>query len=160
MASVAGDPSGVVRRGDLGKIFRLGTVGLVTPGTQDRCIQLLGLHRTGIVGVPGEGSVASLARNYHVLTELLLIRNVGMAGFTSVVPRKRNRPGRDFGDRRPSIVAILPKTARHKRAAQNHEYDQCDGHGDRQPNEVFNVLEQVRALRVIRPCKLLRRKIA
>ncbi len=150
MTGVAGEPSGVIRRGNLRKALRFGTVGFVTAGTHDGCVQLPGLHRTGIVRVLGQGPVASLASDNHMLAKLFLIHDVGMAGLAGVVPGKRNRSGRDLADRRASIVAILPKTVRYDSGPQDHECHQryCDDDG--QPNQVFDVLKQVRV-----PCATL-----
>lgn len=140
MTGVAGKPSGVIRRGNLRKVLRFGGVGLVTARTHHGCVQLLGLHRAGIVRVLGQGPVASLASKNHVLAKLFLIDDVGMASFTRGVPGKRNRARGDLADRRPTIVTILTKTARHDRNAQDHERDQRYDHDGRQPNEVFDVL--------------------
>src|SRR5208282_2459521 len=106
-------PSRVVGRGNLWKVLRLGTVGLVTARTHDGCIQLLRLHRTGVVHMLGQGPVASLASDDHMLAQFFLIHNIGMAGLAGVVAGKRNRPGRDLADRRASIVAILSETVRY-----------------------------------------------
>lgn len=113
MAGVAGDPSGVVGRGNLREVSRLGTVGFMTAGTHDGCIQLFGLQRSGVVRVLGQSPVTSLASDYHMFAKLFLIRDVGMAGLADIVPGERNRPGRDLANRLPSIVSILPKTLRY-----------------------------------------------
>jgi hypothetical protein len=144
MAGIAGEASGVIGCSNLRKALRFGAVGLVTARTHQGCVQLLGLHRTGVVRVLGQGSVASLASNHHMLAKFFLIQHVGMAGFAGIVPGKRNRPGRDLADRRPSIVAVLPKTAGYDRGPQNHECHQRYRDDYCQPNEVFDVLKQVR----------------
>ena len=72
----------------------------------------------------GQGPVASLASDHHMLAQLFLIHDVGMAGLAGLVPGKRNRPGRDLADRRASIVAVLPKAARYDRSPQNDESHQ------------------------------------
>jgi hypothetical protein len=66
----------------------------------------------------GQGSVASLASDHHMLALLFLIHHVGMAGLAGIVAGKGNRPGRDLGDRRASIVAVLSKTVRYDSGAQ------------------------------------------
>ena len=144
MTGVAGEPSRVIRRGNLGKALRFGAVGLMTTGTQDGCVQLFGLHRTGIVRVHRLRPVASLTGDHYMFAKSFLIHDVGMASLAGVVPSKRDRPRRDLADRRASIVAILPKTERYDRSPQDHErhHRYCDDYC--QPNEVFDVLEQVR----------------
>ena len=141
MTGVAGKPSGVIRRGNLRKVLRFGGVGLVTARTHHGCVQLLGLHRTGIVRVLGQGPVASLASDNHMLAKLFLIHDVGMTGLARAVPGKRNRSRGDLADRRAAIMAILTKTARHDRGAQDHERDQRYYHDDNEPEEVFGVLK-------------------
>jgi len=124
MAGVAGDPSGMIRRGYLRKALRFGAVGLVAAGTHDGCVQFLGLHGSRVVGVLGQGPVAGLASDNHMLAKFFLIHDVGMAALAGVVPGKRNRPGRDLTDCRASIVAVLPKAARYDRSPQNDESHQ------------------------------------
>ena len=150
MASIAGKPSGVLCRGNLRKAFRFSAVGLVTAGTQDCRIQLLGQHRTGIVRMLRQRPVAGFARYNHMLAKLFLLHDVGVAGFTGLVPGKRNRPGRDLAYRRASIVAVLPKTVRYDGGPQDHESQDPNHHDDCQPNEVFDVLKQARL-----PCGIL-----
>jgi len=147
MTSVAGDPSGVIGGGNLRKAFRFRGVGFVAASTDDRRVQFCWLHRTGVVGVPGLGPVASLAGNHNVLAEFLLIHNVAMAGLAGVMPGKRDRPGRDLADRGAAIVAILPKTPRNNSGPEKHKCHQRNGDNGRQANEVFNVFKQDRAFR-------------
>ena len=130
----------MIRRDNLRKVLRFSGVALVTARTHHGRVQLLGLHRTRIVRVLGQGPVASLASDNHVLAKLFLIDDVGMASLARAVPGKRNRSRGDLADRRATIVTILTKTARHDRSAQDHERDQSYGHDGRQPNEVFDVL--------------------
>ncbi len=151
MAGVAGDSSGVIRDNNLRKALRLGAVGLVAAGTHHGCVQFLGLYRSGIIGVPGQSSVASLASNHHMLAKLLLVYDVGVAGLAGVASGKCNRSGRDLTDRRSSIVAILPKAVRYDGGAQNYECHQRDGDDGSQPNEVFDVLKQARVPWVLLP---------
>ena len=96
------------------------------------------------------GPVASLASDHYMLAKFFLIDDVGVAAFAGLVSGKRNRSRRDLADRGPSIVAILPKTARHDRSPQDHECHQRDCDDDCQPNEVFDVLKQSRV-----PCAIL-----
>ncbi|MGB7599687.1 MAG: hypothetical protein WBM24_05250 [Candidatus Sulfotelmatobacter sp.] len=65
--------------------------------------------------------MASLARDYHMLTKLFLIYDLGMAGLAGIVPRKRNRPRRDLTDCCPSIVAMLAETMRDDSGSQEYE---------------------------------------
>jgi hypothetical protein len=121
MTGVTGEPSGVIRRGNLRKARRLGSVSLMTTSTHHGRVQLRRLHGTGIVCVLGQSPVASLARDYHMLAKLFLIHDLGVAGLAGIVPCKRNRPRRDLTDCRPSIVAILAETVRDDGGSQNYE---------------------------------------
>ncbi len=150
MARVAGQPSGVVRRGHLRKALRLGAVGLVTAGAHDGRVQFLGLHRSGIVGMFGESSVAGFASHNHMLAKLFLIHDVGMAGLASLVTGKRNWPGGDLADRVATVVSVLPKTMRYDSGPQHYECHQRYCHDGCQPNQVFDVLKQIRV-----PCATL-----
>ncbi len=89
------------------------------------------------------GPVASLASDHYMPAKFFLIDDVGVAAFAGLVSGKRNRSRRDLADRCSSIVAILPKTARHDNSPQDHERHQrdCDDHC--QPYDVFDILEQV-----------------
>jgi hypothetical protein len=150
MTGVAGYASGVIRRDHLREVLRLGSVGLVTTGAYDGCVQLRGLHRTRVIRMLSLGPVASLTSDHYMLAKSFLIDDVGVAAFAGLVPGKRNRPGRDLADCGPSIVSILPKTAGHNRCPQDHEGYQGDYDDDCQPNEVFDVLKQNRV-----PCAIL-----
>lgn len=89
------------------------------------------------------GSMASLARNDHVLTPLFHIDNIGVAGFTHVAAGKGHGPGCNFRNRRTAVVAVLAEAARHNSRAQNDECDQGNHHNRGETNQVFYVLEQV-----------------
>ena len=130
----------MVRRDNLRKVFRLGSVGFVTASSDYGCVQLLGLHRAGIISVLGLGAMAGLAGDNHMLAHLLLVHYIAVAGLASAVPGKGNWSRCDLADRRTTIVAVLPKTARHHRRAQDHKPHQRYEHYRSQPNQVFNVL--------------------
>jgi len=131
MAGVAGYSSGVICRYHLWETFRLGAVGFVTAGADDGGVQLGRCDRSGIIGVNGLGSVAGFASDDHMLTLLFLINDVGMAGLAGVVAGKGNGPSGGFSDGISAIVAILPKTGRDDRGAQdgedNHRYHNNGG---------------------------------
>ena len=143
MTRVAGESSRMIRCRHLRKAPWFGAVGFMTPGADDGCVQIPRLHGTGVVRVLGLGAVAGLARDHHMLAQLLLIHDVGMAGLAGAVPGKRNWPGRDLGNRRASIVAILAKAARYDRGPQHYECCQRNCHDHGQSDQVFDVLKQV-----------------
>jgi len=118
----------MIRRSNLRKVLRFGAVGLVAASTHDGCVQLLRLRRTGVVRMLGLGPVAGLTSDHHVLAQLLLIHDVGVAALAGVVPGKRYRTRGVLADCSTSIVAILPKAARYDRSPQNDESHQryCD----------------------------------
>ena len=92
-------------------------------------------------------SVAGFAGDNDVLALLLLIDHVSVAGFAGAMAGKGNRPGGDLRDCGAPIVPILPKTARNDGGAQDDERNQCDRHDNGEPDEMFDVLEQVVFLR-------------
>lgn len=143
MASVAGDTSGVICGYHLGEVLRFGAVGLVTAGAQDGRVELRRRNGRGVVGMFGQGTVASLASDYDMLASLFLIHNVGMAGFACVMAGKGNWPGCDLRDGRSAIVPILPEAARNNGSAQHDERNYCDCHYHRKSNEVLDVPKQV-----------------
>ncbi len=133
--------------GDLGEGLRLGTVGLVATGADDGGIELGRFHGGRVVSMPGLGSVASFAGDDDVLALLLLVYNVGMAGLAGVMAGEGDRPRRCLGDGSAAIVAVLAEAARDDGGAQEKECDHCDRHDGGEPDEVFDVLEQVAFLR-------------
>ena len=100
------------------------------------------LHGGGIVGVFGLGSVAGFAGDDDVLALLFLIDHVGMAGLADIVAGVGDRAGGDFGDGGAAIVSVLAETVGDDEGTQADEGNQGDGHDDREPDEVFDVLEQ------------------
>jgi len=78
-----------------------------------------------------------------VLALFFQFHNVGMAGLTGIVAGECNGPGRGLGDRRPAIVPVLPKAFRNDGGAQHDKSNNRDCYDDSEPDEVFQVLEQV-----------------
>ena len=142
MAGIAGQTSRVLRCRDLREALGLGAVGFVAAGADDGGVELRRLQRCRIVGMFGLGAVAGFARNDHMLALFLLLDHVGVANLARIVAGKGHGPGRDFGDGVASIVSILPKTVRNDEGAQRDEGNQCDRYDGREPDEVFDVLEQ------------------
>ena len=95
----------------------------------------------------GLGSVAGFAWNDHVLALLLLLHNVGVAGLAHVVAGMGDGTGRGLSDGSAAIMTVLAKAARDDGGAQEKECHQSDSHDYGEPNEVFDVLEQVVFLR-------------
>ncbi len=127
---------------DLEEGFGFGAVGFVTAGAGDGGVELGGLYGSGIVGMLGLGSVASFAGDDDVLAELLLIDHVGVAGLADIVTGEGRGAGSDLSDGGAAIVSILAETVGNDEGAQANERDQGDGHDDRKPDEMFDVLEQ------------------
>jgi len=143
MAGVTGKPAGMICRHYLGKAFGLGTIGFVTTGAYQRRIQLWRCNGGGIVSVAGQGPVAGLAGHDHMLALLLLIYDVAMADLTGIMAGEGYRPGRCLGDRSPAIVPVLAKAARNDGGAEHDKRDHRDGYDYSEPDEMFQVLEQV-----------------
>ena len=77
----------------------------------------------------------------------LLIDYVGVAGFAGVVSGEGDWTGRDLGDGGAPLVTVLAKAARDDGGAQDDERYQRDQHHGGEPDEMFDVLEQVVFLR-------------
>jgi len=142
MASVAGEPSGVICSGNLGEGFRFGAVGFVTASTDDGSVELRGLYGAGIVGMLGQGPVASLASDHDMLAQLLLIGDVGVTSFAGVVTGECDGPSGHLAKRRAAIMAILPEAVRHDCGPQDDERHERDGNYCCQSNEVLDIFKQ------------------
>ena len=127
---------------DLGEGFGFGAVGLVTAGAGDGGVELGGLHGGRIVGVLALGSMAGFAGDDDVLAELFLIDHVGVTCLADIVAGEGRGAGSDLRDGGAAIVSILAETVGNDNGAQANERDQGDGHDDRKPDEMFDVLEQ------------------
>src|SRR5579872_1961202 len=88
-------------------------------------------------------TVARFARNHHMLALFLLLTYVGMAGLANIVAGEGHGPCGDFRNGVATIMPILSKAPRDDQGAQCDECNQCDCHDRREPNQVFNVFEQV-----------------
>jgi hypothetical protein len=142
VTGVAGDASGVIGGDDLGESFGLGAVGLVAAGADDGSVELWWLYGGRVVGVPGLGSVAGLAGDDNVLAQLFLIDYLSMATLANIVAGEGGRPGRDFSNGRTAIVSVLAETVGDNESTQANESNQGDCHNGREPDEMFNILEQ------------------
>ena len=143
MTGVAGNALGVIGGDDLGEGFGFGAVGFVAAGADDSCVELGRLHGSRIVGVFGLGSMTGFAGDDDVSAEFLLIDDIGVAGLAGIVSSVNDGAGGDFGDGCAAIVSVLPKTVGDDDGAQADEGNQGDCHDCREPDEMFNILEQV-----------------
>ena len=142
MAGVADEASGVIGGDDLRESFGLGAVGLVAAGANDGSVELGWLYGGGVVGVLGLGSVAGLAGDDNVLAQLFLIDHVSMASLANFVAGEGGWPGRDFSNGRAAIMSVLAETVGDNESTQANESNQRDCHDSREPDEMFNILEQ------------------
>ena len=143
MAGVAGETTGVIGSDDLGESFGLGAVGFVAAGAEDRGVELGGLDGGRVVGVFGLGSVAGFAGDHNVLAQLLLIDNVGVAGFADFVAGVSDGAGSGFRDGVAAVVSVLAETVGNNGGAQQNERDYRDRHHSGKTDQVFRVFEQV-----------------
>ena len=95
-------------------------------------------------------SVAGFARDHDMLALLLLIHDIAVADFANVVAGEGHGPGRDLSNRCAAIVSVLAETGGDDEGAQADERNQCDGHDRHEPDEVFDVFEQVVRRRELR----------
>lgn len=68
-----------------------------------------------------ERSVARFAIYVRVPAVFLLVKNVGVAGFASLMAGEVDGTGSDVGQRIPAIVAVLSKAFGNHQAADSHE---------------------------------------
>jgi len=85
--------------------------------------------------------MAGFASHHYMFALLFQIHHVGVAGLASLVTGKGNRPGSYLGDGVTAVVSVLPKTARHESGSQDHKCNQSQYDDDREPDQVFSVLE-------------------
>jgi hypothetical protein len=78
-----------------------------------------------------------------MLALLFLLDHVDMAGLSNIVAGEGHGAGRDLSDGVAAIMPILSKAPRDDEGAHRGECNQCDCHDCREPNQVFNVFEQV-----------------
>ena len=104
-------------------------------------VELLRLHRSGIVCVFGQRPVTTLTGDVCVLALILDLQHVRVAGLTGTVSGVGDRPGFDFTEGIAAVVTVLPETARHQRIAQEHEDDQTRNKEKGHPQQVFRILE-------------------
>ncbi len=126
---------------DLWECIGLGAVDLVTPGADDGCVGQLGLRRCWVFSVLALRPVAGFAGNVGMAAELFLIDDVGVASLAGVMPGKNRRAGSNLADSITAIVAVLSEALGDNGLAQQDEDYQQDGDDNREPNEMFDVLE-------------------
>jgi hypothetical protein len=85
--------------------------------------------------------MAGLAWNHHVLAQLFLVYDLGVATLADLMSSKCNRTGRDLGDGISPIVAVPSKAGGNHSGANKNESDRRNAHDQRQPNEMFYVLK-------------------
>ncbi len=143
MAGVAGKSAGVVGSNDLRKPLRLGAVGFMTSRADDGRVELSRLN-AGIISMLRQCAMAGFARDYHVLSRLLLVGDVGVASLASLVASVDDGSGGNFGDGGPAVVPVLTKTLGDNGCAHNHKCQQHDQHHRGKPDQMFYVLKQAR----------------
>lgn len=143
VARVAGKASGVISSRDLRESFRFRTVGFVTTSTHDGSVELCRRNGYRIVSVLRLGTVAGFARDDDMPALLLLVDDVGMAALANIVAGKGHGTGSDLSDGGATVVSILPEAARNDSRPQDDEGNQRNRHDSGEPDEVFDVLQQV-----------------
>lgn len=96
MAGIARNAICVICRNYLRKTSRLGAIGFMTAGAENRCVKLRGFNRPGIVSMVGRGPMAGFASHHHVLALFFQVCDIAVAGLTSLVAGKGNGAGSDF----------------------------------------------------------------
>jgi len=93
--------------------------------------------------MPGLSSVAGFARDHDMLTEFLLIDDIGVTGFADVVASEGDRAGCRLGDGCATVMAVLAKTSWNYGGVEHNEDDDRYPHDKREPNQVLDVFEHV-----------------
>jgi len=113
----------MVGRGDLRKPLGLGEVRFVAAHTQDGGVELRRLHRSRIIGVLRQWTMASLAVEVDVLAAFLLFHHVRVAVFTGLVAGKIHRTSRDLLYGVPAIVPVLSEALGYQRRAYRQKQE-------------------------------------
>lgn len=95
-------------------------------GAENACVRQDWLDSRRIFRMPRQRTMASLAIDGRMFAGLFHIQNVGVAGFTSLMPRMHNRQSRDFSQGIRSIVTKLPEALRNKPGSKAHEEHHSD----------------------------------
>lgn len=144
MAGVTSHSTGVVGGVHLGEELGFGAIGLVTARAEDCGIELGGLDRGGVVGVLGLRAMASFAGDMRMAAGFFLVHHIDVAGLAGFVTCVRDGTGRDFFERRPAKVAVLPEGLRNDRRTKQQERHYSDQHYRGEPKKMFRVPEQGR----------------
>jgi hypothetical protein len=121
VARRAGHSTSVAFRIYLREHLGFGGIRLVALYAQDRRIQLLGDLRTRVLGVYRLRSMAGLARDVGMLTGLLQLENLLVAGLANIVPGEDNRAGSDFCHGVGTEMPVAAEAMRDDKAASNQE---------------------------------------
>lgn len=101
----------------------------------------------------GLRSVTSFARDDRMSAQLLLVNDIGMAGFADLMTGMRDRMGGSLGQSVAAIMAILPEAVRHDGCAQSNECRDGDHHNGDEAYQMLGVLEQGRFSRPPEPSR-------
>lgn len=135
----------MVGGGDLRKRLGLRGIFLVAARAEDGGIKLGGCHGSGIIGVSGQGAVASFAVHVRVLALLLLPEDISMASLAGLMTGKLDWPGRHFGDGVAAVVPVLTEAFRDQETAHDEEQGDASDENPGQSKQMSGVLEDVHA---------------
>lgn len=136
MAGGAWQSRGVFGARNLLEPFRLGAIGFVARGAEHRGIEFRRNDGAGVIGMRGLGAVAAFAINGDVLALAFEIRDIRVACFAGLVPRKFHGFEADFREGVAAKVPILAKIAGNQEAAHHEENRNAGSENQRQPEKV------------------------
>jgi len=90
-----------------------------------------------------QGTVARFAIYVRVPAVFLLVENVRVAGFASLMAGEVDGTGSDVGQRVPAIVAVLSKALRNHEAADSQKNEHAEQEDSGEPKKMACVFERV-----------------
>src|SRR5208337_512726 len=143
MARIARHAGGVVDGSDLRKSLGLGDVRFVTADAQYRRVEFGGCHRSRIIDMFRQRSVACLAVDMRMFTALLFFQDIGMTVFASLMAGEVHRTGCHLGHGISAVVSILSETLRHKKRTYPQERQADDDGNNSHSKKMPSVFEHI-----------------
>ena len=140
MARLAGKAVRMTRSFHLRKTLRLRSARFMALSAQLCCVELCRLNGR-IVGMRSERPVARLAADQGMLSRLLLVRYICVAGLASLVACKMNRLRGDLARCGSAVVPILSKCVWHQPAADGKKCEDCDHKNSRKSKQMSGIAE-------------------
>jgi len=123
----------------LGEPFRFGGAGFMTLRAQHGGVRLERHDRNRVLRMLGLRAMASLASDSGMLALMLLLEDIGVAGFAGFVPGVDDGQCRNLRDGVTAVMPILAKAVRDEKGSHTKER-QCPHHKQRcETEQMFGV---------------------